>query len=670
MTQNMISIGRKIHHDYDGMSSAIRQILNGKAMMILLMRSTLLTVVGLVLWSSAGFAQVARVTASQRTTEKKSGDADWQIAGKGANIGSSDRFRTGKRSKADLKFRDGSLVRLGQLSYLEMRGAKQMRLTRGQLLFVALKPGRVLAGAAAAAIKGSVALIQYKNYKNSEGKQTQVAEFYLYNGVMDIITALGTVTLKPGQMATVHPDGTIVIGIAPPLQYFGGELHPDILLPPGKNPFAGSQQHSDWRDDPERIERDHNFPSFFNPEGFYDLQDDTFPKEPEPVLQLEEEGDFQPFFRTFAAGPPSEESTDQNSQANFGSGSSGLGSAQLRSPFFISSPLRLAQAEIAKPNDAQTTLEVAEDTVIEEGEFDLDATAAYNHLGEAEFDDGNMLGGDVALLGAASNKGSYAYGARLHGFYARDKWFLDGAYTPLGVRSRFEDDDDKDTRNFSAISDLSMTYSDQWGEAQVGRQRFLSGPTQATLYGSLVRAGGREIMDAVRVSPRIGEKYSLELAYLHDAFPRRLPYLISGSQGGYYGRLATYQSYGNFGLNVLKYTDSEVDDTTGATIDFSLPVLRDKVEFYGEVGRDPFRRRMTSFGITLPYVYEKTGWDIFFETAKLRDSRAADAPPTEYSIRAYKRLSEQVNLVAALSHFSGQSTRVLVGFSIGARTSR
>jgi len=238
------------------------------------------------------------------------------------------------------------------------------------------------------------------------------------------------------------------------------------------------------------------------------------------------------------------------------------------------------------------------------------------------------------------------------------------------VRAQFGENGGKSTRNFSAVSDLSLTYSDGWGEAQVGRQRFLSGPTQATIYGSLVRSGGREIMDAVRISPRIGDNYSLEAAYLYDAFPRKLPYRISGNQSGFYGRFATYQSFGNFGLNVLKYSDSDVEDTTGATLDFSLPIVRDKVEFYGEVGRDPFRRRLTTFGVLLPFVYENTGWDVYLETAKLRDSRVANAPPTEYSVRGYKKLSEHLNVVAAVSRFSGQSTKVLVGFSLGARTSR
>jgi hypothetical protein len=627
--------------------------------MLRLKRSTPVVAAVVLLASAHAHAQVARVVAAQRTTEKSADAATWNAAGVGANLSSSDRFRTGKRSKADLKFRDGSLVRLGQLSYLEMRGAKQVNLVRGQLLYVALRPGRVLAGAAAAAIKGSVALIQYRNYKNSDGTENDVAEFYLYSGAMDVITPKGTISLQPGQMVTVFPDGSYKIGVAPPLEYFGGDRNPDLLEKPGKFVFVGSPEHEDWRDDPERIERDHDFSTFFNSDGFDSLQDDSFPSSPPPPPV---ETDFQ--LGAFAL----------RSTPGSGSGaSSGVTGGPFQSSAMIAlSPLLRFAAAPNDSRDAASTLQAAEDAAgaNKEGEISLDASAAYKHLNEAERARGRQLGGDAALLGAAASNGAFAYGARLHGFASYDNWLFDGAYTPIGVRARFRENGDKDTRDFSAISDLSLAYTDRWGDAQIGRQRFLAGPTQATLYGSLVRAGGREVMDAVRVSPKIGDHMSLDLAYLADAFPRNLPYRISGRQKGYYGRFAIYKSFGNFGVNLLKYSDAEVRDTTGATLDFAVPIIRDKMEFYGEIGRDPFRRRLRTFGLTFPYIYDRTGWDVFLETAHLDDARAVNAPPTEYTVRAYKKLNKHVNVVAAYSHFSGESNKFIVGFSIGARTAR
>lgn len=638
--------------------------------MIRRLPSTLIVAVAL-LYSTQAFAQVARVTTAQRSTEKSAGDGAWQQAGVGANLSASDRFRTGKRSKADLKFRDGSLVRLGQLSYLEMRGAKQMNLVRGQLLFVALKPGRVLAGAAAAAIKGSVALIQYRNYKNSEGEESKVAEFYLYSGAMDIITALGTISLAPGQMVTVFPDGTYKVGVAPPLEYFGGEKNPVILEKPGKFVFVGSPEHQDWRDDPERIEREHNISTIFNPGGLGDMQGDAFPQpEPDKEPILEGEG-FAAAARTLSKGSFSL-SDGSNTLGRGNPSASALWSGALRGAVALplEEPLRLAAAE-PESRSALQTLEIIEDPALlaESGEFDLDASAAYAHLEEAERNLGRQIGGDIALLGAAANGGAYAYGARLHGYAAYDNWLLDAAYTPLRVHARFGDGSEKSTRDFSAITDLSLNYLHRLGDIQVGRQRFLSGPTQATLYGSLVRAGGREIMDAVRLFPRVGDNASLELAYLFDAFPNKLPYRISGNQTGFYARGATYQSYGNFGINVLRM-QADVPDVAGVSVDFAIPVIRDSLEFYGEVGRDPYRRNLFTVGLTFPYVYERTGWDVFLEAAHLGDSRIIDGPPNEYTIRAYKKINNHLNVVTALSHFSGESTRFVVGFSLGARTSR
>lgn len=640
-------------------------------------RTIALTLAAAVLFTSFAHAQVAVVSAAQRMTEKSSGN-DWITAGVGANLSSSDRFRTGKRSKADLKFRDGSLMRLGQLSYLEMRGAKQVNLVRGQLLFVALRPGRVLAGAAAAAIKGSVALIQYKDYKNSEGEQTKIAEFYLYSGLMDVISALKTISIdvsKDGPTkVTVYPDGTMDIGPAPPLEFFGGELNPDILRKPHNFVFVGSPGHEDWRDDPDRIERDHDFPSFFNPKGFDRLQEDTFPQDRPPAEIFEPPGFAQGFSATNLGDTSTLASTSSvstlSSLGNLSSGGLNGGALNL-APFRFSKQLRLAAAP-SEPRDAQSTLQAAEDASganVETGPIDTDASAAYKHLEEAQAEHGRDFGGDAALVGAAASQGAYAYGARFHGFYARNNWFLDGAYFPMRVHARF-DGDDKEGRDFSAISDLSLTYGDDWGQVQAGRQRFLSGPVQASLYGSMIRAGGREIMDAIRVSPRIADKLDLEIAYVVDAYPQKLPYRISGNQNGWYGRAATYTSWGNFGLNVLKYSDAEVDDTTGATVDFAIPIIRDDIEFYGEIGRDPFRRHIRTVGLTIPWLYDRTGFDVFLEYARLSDADDASAPPHEYTIRAYKRLNKAMNMVAALSRFSGDETRFVVGMSVGARTSR
>src|SRR5438067_389206 len=105
----------------------------------------------------------ASVAAVQQVAEKQSGGAAWQRAAVGTGLAGGDSFRTGKRSKADLKFAAGTLLRLGQLSRLTLRTGTSVDLQSGQVLF-SKPPGGggvaiINAGAAAAEIKGSVGII-------------------------------------------------------------------------------------------------------------------------------------------------------------------------------------------------------------------------------------------------------------------------------------------------------------------------------------------------------------------------------------------------------------------------------------------------------------------------------------------------------------------------------
>jgi len=109
-----------------------------------------------------------------------------------------------------------SLIRLGQLSTLEVRGERDTRLAGGQLLFSFLKPGRILAGAGAAEIKGTAGIVSVDHDGN--------AQFVLYKGLLDVVTKLKTIELTPGSQVTVSAAGVLGnIGVAALLQYAGGQ---------------------------------------------------------------------------------------------------------------------------------------------------------------------------------------------------------------------------------------------------------------------------------------------------------------------------------------------------------------------------------------------------------------------------------------------------------------
>ncbi|MBV9470642.1 MAG: FecR domain-containing protein [Abitibacteriaceae bacterium] len=595
------------------------------------------------LGASVAQAQVARVASTQLITEKKTGDAGaWQRAGVGAPLNVDDRFRTGKRSKADLTFTDGSLLRLGQLSSVAIRSAKGVQISGGQVMAVMLKPGRVLAGAATAEIKGSVVIIR----QNPDGSYT----FELHAGAVTVTSPKGTIDLRPGKGVTARADGSLTAMFnVPPLLYEGGSLHSELTQAPQRQlVYAGSQVNVRDRYQPSRVAVDENReasqPSV--------VESNYNPFQPQPTPHSGPT--HSPFPTPFPTGPfpvPTPFPTLQSPTSQL-----------------VAQGVSLGRREFQVAGDVNTnpvqTLDAAQQAA------NIDTIAAQHHFDEANPALGSGSGADAVLLAALSSGGgngsAQAYGGRIHGYSADGHWFLDLAATPLWLRFKTPGAGYK-TSDFSAISNATITYRHRMGELQIGRQRFIEGPTQAALFGSLVRQGAREVMDAVRFTPNIGKNRGLDVAYLYDAFPRNLPYRVPGAQHGLYGRFSLQEPIGNFGLNLLKYQNSGFPNTTGATVDFALPVVRNQVEFYGELGRDTVRRRLSTLGLTFPGLYDKTNFDAYLEYASLRSSNLAVAPPHEIALRVYRKLGRYSNLVMGLSKFSGVSTNFTLGVSVGGR---
>ena len=295
----------------------------------------------------------------------------------------------------------------------------------------------------------------------------------------------------------------------------------------------------------------------------------------------------------------------------------------------------------------------------------FDSTRAQQRLDELSGAGGRSSGFDARAIGVLGDGGNTAYGARIRGYVARGNFLLDGAVQPLKARVG------KQNFDLSAVSDLSLTYRTPKIELQAGRQRFLSGPTQATLYGSLVRQGGREVMDAVRASKTFGSarEQRLDLAYLVDAYPRNLPFRVKGLQQGFLARY-NVQKKANIGLNAIKYFDLNRSNQLGVSLDAAVPVGRSGVDLYGEFGRDTYGRNLSSVGLAFPGFYARTGLDVYLEAAYVGSSNNAARPPAEFALRVYRRVSDNVDLVGSLSRFSDGNTSALIGLSIGSKRSR
>ena len=740
-----------------------------------------LAVALLSFYASSARAQQAVVAVAQHITERKVGDANWTRAGKGTGLNANNRFRTGKRSKADLKFGDGSLIRLGQLSLLELRGAKNVRLVGGQLLFSMLKGGRVLAGSAAAAIKGSVGVIEVRD--------DNTALFTLYSGAMDVETPNEIVAVAPGTQVTVLPDGTISPARRVPILLYAsldgrGNLHPELSHAPVDAPFVGSEPHELTMYDPTRIALDagidfdhlgqatgptlgfsplnsqNAFPrivpqvapilNFYNPFGTPPVVLNTpagtfsgtfgngtytvtqvngatvnfptlaFPGFPpgqnftgtfngnyvlaapgqnagqtvtftqntgavstlitfaDPTARLAgfsytssngttQTGAFNPAIGPFARRAPLLANRTYDARAAAPTvvlnGNSGVSFSSGGSPTFFlqrsfGKKTRVAQLEETPKLPDAPAVEPAEESD-DEPPIDLNLAAAYKHIEDTSTNKGRGRQGDFTVSGAYTDGGANVISAYLHGAATQDRLFLEGTLRPLRAEAN------NNSRDLSTISDLNLTLRDWRGEVQVGRQRFLRGPAQITLFGSLVRQGGREVMDAIRVAPDLGSRQKLEFAYLYDAFPRHLPYDIGGSQGGFYGRYSTHQHAGNFGLNLLRYNNSPVNTTIGYSLDFGVPIKRDEIELYGEIGRDTFRRRMTTVGLSFPGLYDRTDYDVYLEYSDLGNG-SAPTPPAELAARVYKRINDNLSGVVAVSRFSGFDTKFTLGLAYGA----
>ncbi len=607
-------------------------------------------------------AQVASVTAVQNAVDKRAAGA-WTAAKKGTPLAPGDALRTGKRSGAGIRFDDGSTANLGQLSSVDIQAltadTTRVFVEKGRILFVKVKvPGNrktfVSTGTGAAEIKGSVAII--------EAKPDGSGEYSLYSGSMSVSNKDGTrtVDVPVGHWVRTNVDNTISeIGLAPPLVARG-----DVTQAPQNGPFAGSRGQVSERLAPAEVSLDSNLITA-SPEVINSGANPFVPSggvvSPTPL----------PTFPPGGALVGGRRVVRLNSQ--LGGPSRAAASAVSAAPAITSMAAQATKsvllAQATGNPDAGTAANVVADQAAAAGAAatgaDIDVAAATKHFEEVDAGNGKISGVDyraIGLVGSDSLRGVFG---RLHLFAQQGKIAGDIVLAPQlfqfdGIGGRVK-------RDRIVVPQAMLTYQDQRFAVIGGRQRYLAGPIRASFYGSMVRSGGREVMDALRFVPKLGRDYGLEVSYLYDAFPRYIPYDIKGRQQGYYGRLSAQKSFGNFGLNMLRYKDSPVSSTTGFTLDFAVPLVRNKVELYGEVGKDPFRRKLRTIGVALPFIYERTGFDVYIEHARLSNSGTSVGQPGEFAVRVYRTLSSALDVVATYNHFKGSGSQVLLGLSLGGR---
>jgi hypothetical protein len=586
----------------------------------------------------------ARVTAIVRVVKTGTVRAPgWQDARLGAALEEGDRLRTGRRSKAGMRFRDGSAVRVDELSEVVVRsGTRDATVNRGALYGSYRGPGTVSGGYAVAAVKGT----QFEF--RTRGKATRVR---CYSGVVYVGTAgadvragaadagtgntlvddaligqtrpwagttlrlmsgpdagqqrtitgfdsaTGTVTVDrpfdhpagPGfdYLLTTQPDLPVVVltpgtettvreGRPPspprrafPLAFAGGEEHPwfdELVEGRAVAVYPGSPRHEEdqanaWVLD-EAIEKTGGLQ-----EGFGDVN--VLRQKPRPQQPSGGGAEIVIGVPTAPTGPTDQVPTPVTGPTN-----------QVPAPTRTSSLARTASVTSVRSVAA--------------GASSLPFLVAAVGAGEAR----SAAGRPGALWDlepyafGADDGGTVGGQARLRGIAGRVMAQVGGRFADFAGNGETD------------LSEASLLYrSGRWGDLKVGRQHLFVGPANNSELGTLM---GFNTADAALWNAPPGRRLGWSVGYLKDSAP-----LQGDGFSGWYGRGQGTLGGGLWGVTLL--TANRAGGGLGASADFSLPLLRDRLDGYVEAGRDPFDHDLVTGGFYFPGLFQRTGVDAFLE---------------------------------------------------------
>ncbi len=220
-------------------------------------------------------------------------------------------------------------------------------------------------------------------------------------------------------------------------------------------------------------------------------------------------------------------------------------------------------------------------------------------------------------LGLAADWGHWSmsrpdYGAMLYGFSGRPGfWGARADITGLIGKTRYA----FEANALDLINDPShdlVTRLTSVAEVEhpvnkdltlfAGRRRFYHGPVFQDLMNTQLIANRYSSigMDYTR------GPWSFEGAWLYDSNPD-----VTDAQPGALASLELKAGGGIFGLHALRET--QVHDGNGLTASASIPLVRNVVDGYTEVGWQVDEMLVQTYGLYLPWLYQKTDVDVFLE---------------------------------------------------------
>jgi hypothetical protein len=153
------------------------------------------------------------------------------------------------------------------------------------------------------------------------------------------------------------------------------------------------------------------------------------------------------------------------------------------------------------------------------------------------------------------------------------------------------------------VSEASLSVRGKNGDVTLGRQHLFIRPVNNNDVGTLL---GLDTTDGIvyELKPKNGRR--LQMGYLTNTRATR----TAGEKGGFI-RGQNRVARGAVGYSLFLPQDD--GRNIGYSIDFQQPLIRNVIDVYGELGASTTNRRLTTFGIYLPGIYQATNTDVFVE---------------------------------------------------------
>lgn len=204
-------------------------------------------------------------------------------------------------------------------------------------------------------------------------------------------------------------------------------------------------------------------------------------------------------------------------------------------------------------------------------------------------------------------------------------------YGRVGWRTSHEFEGDLDVE----LDEAFLLVRTARGDATLGRQRVLEGPVNNSNLGRLVGLG---LVDGVRWRLAIDDFTDVDLMWMEDFTP-----LDERDGSGWYVRAQRAVGGGQVGVNWLRQGGAG----TGLTCDVTWPAVPGKLDTYAEFGDDPRGAHLDTVGVYLPALYQSSGLDVFVERSRRRGY------PSVASLLAYKDFDEDLNALGLVRRIAG-----------------